>query len=134
MIISYTLPGYDRPPLSLNGREHWAVKAREAKQLRQIGFMLTRNELARYRRSHRRYVPALPLVIDLIWHVADRRRRDADNPFPTRKHLVDGIADALGIDDHSGNVSGGVEIVHDGWRGLSVRIADAAEVLAGERP
>lgn len=82
MMWEFDLP-HKRPPLSLNGREHWAVKARIAKELRLIARVKCRGipDLGRCR-------------VTLVWYVNDRRRRDEDNPVATLKPLADGVTDA----------------------------------------
>lgn len=82
---------YSRPPLSLNGRYHWATKARLTKEVR----AWTR-EAALYR------VPSLDRAhVVLHWVPRDRRRRDTDNPFPTLKAAIDGLRDAGIVPDDS---------------------------------
>lgn len=74
---------YKTPPLSLNQRMHWAVKARITKELRMVA------------RLRARYIPDLTKCsVELVWWVNDRRRRDSDNPFLTLKALADGLVDA----------------------------------------
>lgn len=79
---------YKRPPLSLNGREHWAVKARITKELRLLA------------KVSARHIPDLERCsVELVWYVNDRRPRDSDNPFPTLKALCDGLVDAEVVSD-----------------------------------
>lgn len=92
---------YQRPPLSLNDRMHWAAKARLTKEIRSYV-----REFCTYR------VPTLERAhITLHWVPRDRRRRDTDNPFPTLKAAIDGVKDA-GIvpDDDARHVTSSVEI------------------------
>lgn len=79
---------YTRPPLSLNDRMHWAVKARIAKELRLLA------------KVKARHIPDLGrCAVELVWFVNDRRPRDSDNPFPTLKALCDGLVDAEIVTD-----------------------------------
>lgn len=121
-LFEFTLPGYDRPPLSMNDRSHWAKRAAVGKQVKQIAHMLTRNELTRRRHRHPDYRVDPPVVIDLVWYVTDRRRRDNDNPSITRKFAVDGVCEALGFDDTYWNVSGGTVIERGTDRAIAVRV------------
>ncbi|WP_134324559.1 hypothetical protein [Cumulibacter soli] len=120
--VRFQIPGYIRPPLSLNDRRgHWAPRHRTTQTLRAIAATLTRQE-TRARRV--RVMP--PVVIDLVWVVTDNRHRDTDNPVLTRKPLVDGVCDVLGFPDHWRNVSGGVRIEKGATAGIWVEIRPAA--------
>ena len=75
-----------------NGRAHWAVKAREAKKLRADAAWATKAASIRIGDS------PIPL------HITVKPKRygpvpDADNIIAAAKHAIDGIADALGIND-----------------------------------
>lgn len=76
---------HTRPPLSLNGRQHWAVKRRITAELRAEACLLARS--AR--------IPALA-GIDVELHYVPRlaRRRDRDNLVATLKPILDGLVDA----------------------------------------
>lgn len=75
----------ERPPLSMNGREHWAKKAEITARIR---------EEAGWRARAAR-VPALARCrVEVIWIAPDDgRRRDEDNPAPAAKAVYDGIVD-----------------------------------------
>lgn len=82
---------WERPPLNLNQRMHWARKAKETKLIRSTVAVLARG----------RAIP-LPCIVTLVWTVSDARRRDTDNPAPTVKACIDGLRDAGCLpDDHS---------------------------------
>lgn len=75
---------YTRPPLSLNGREHWRTRARHAKTIR-----------AHVREWATYTIPNLERVaVELHYVPRDARRRDADNLVPNLKHAIDGLVDA----------------------------------------
>jgi crossover junction endodeoxyribonuclease RusA len=76
---------YATPPLTLNGRQHWATKARAVKEVREtVAF------LARFER-----IPAQKRVhIALHYVPRDSRNRDSDNLVATLKPCIDGIVDA----------------------------------------
>lgn len=76
------------PPLTLNQRMHWAVKARLTKEVRLIAKVKARG------------IPDLERCsVELVWYVTDKRRRDADNPVLTLKALCDGLVDAEIVPD-----------------------------------
>ncbi|RTL63549.1 MAG: endodeoxyribonuclease RusA [Hyphomicrobiales bacterium] len=93
-MISITLPW---PPKSLspNSRKHWAVKAKDAKHARQVAAWSVRSAGIR------------PGDLDIPYRVKvtlgfappDKRHRDDDNMLSSCKNFIDGIADAIGIDD-----------------------------------
>lgn len=74
---------------ALNAREHWAGKARRAKRERGITAAVLR---ARFGAP-----PPPPLVITLTR--SGPRQMDSDNLAASAKHVRDGIADWLGVDD-----------------------------------
>lgn len=93
---------YRRPPLSLNDRMHWAVKARITKDLRRLASVKAR------------HIPDLGrCAVELVWYVNDRRARDQDNPYPTLKALCDGLVDAeIVADDTHDLMTKNVRIVY----------------------
>lgn len=77
-------------PMSLNHREHYAVKARRVRALRQTAALL----------ALQARVPALERVaLELHYAPRDKRRRDPLNLVATLKPLEDGIVDAGVIPD-----------------------------------
>jgi crossover junction endodeoxyribonuclease RusA len=85
---------YRRPPLSLNGREHWSVRNRVGKDVKTAAWALARAAK----------VPRLQAVIvELVWFKGDNRRADADNMAPTLKALQDGLVAAGVVPDDSGD-------------------------------
>jgi len=84
---------YDKPPLSLNQRLHWAPKANLTKRLR--------TDVAVLARAHK--IPALDrALVELHFAPRDQRRYDSDNIMASLKPAVDGLVDAgvLTDDDH----------------------------------
>ena len=83
---------YPHKALWPNGRGHWAVKAREAKKLRQEAAWAAKAAGVRIGNS------PIPL------HITVHPKRtgpapDRDNIIAAAKHAIDGIADALAIND-----------------------------------
>lgn len=77
-------------PLTLNARQHWAVKAREVRQLRGDTLLLLRSQ----RIGHHDRVD-----VALTYYPKDRRRRDSDNLVATLKVACDAMIDAQIVDD-----------------------------------
>lgn len=81
---------YDKPPLNLNQRGHWAKTNPERRDLRALGRLLARQQR----------IPHLPHIhTRLVWRPPDNRRRDEDNIVLTAKPLWDGIVDAGVVND-----------------------------------
>jgi len=72
-----------------NAREHWATRARRAKNHRSAAEMVLRAKFGR--------APELPLVVTITR--VGRGRLDTDNLAGSAKHIRDGIADWVGVDD-----------------------------------
>lgn len=84
------LPYPSGPPLSLNRRLHWAQESRVKNKLQEaVGWLLKGEK-----------VPALDHAwIWLAWTPGITRRRDSDNPEPTRKVCIDTIVRAGLLED-----------------------------------
>lgn len=83
------------PPkeLSPNARIHHFARAAAARHSRESAHWLTVASRAR--------APADgPVHVDLTFHPPDRRRRDLDGMFSSMKSALDGVADALEVNDH----------------------------------
>lgn len=99
--FSVELP-WPAPALWPNARKHWATKARAAKALRNAGFLLMHQEI-----GGRTFFFGGQLLVDLEFRPPARRRDgsrnpsvpDVDNCVAALKAGLDGIADALGVDD-----------------------------------
>lgn len=82
------------PPaeLSPNARVHWAAKSRAAKAYRSACFWIAKRDGKRIEHDGR-------LHVTLEFVPPDRRHRDRDNMLASCKAMLDGVADALGVDD-----------------------------------
>ena len=80
------------PPKELwvNRKAHWAERAPVAKKYRHDAHVLTRMEMNRRLMANHLHLTFCP---------PDRRRRDLDGMLSAVKAGIDGISDALGIDD-----------------------------------
>lgn len=93
MAPELVLPWPDRV-LHPNARPHWAVKAKAVKRARADARIFA---LAAGWDGSK--LPDGPLYVWIDGYPADHRRRDADGLLSSAKPWLDGIADALGIDD-----------------------------------
>lgn len=81
---------WTKPPLTLNGRMHWAVKANATKATRSAAFVMARAA---------RIPPLARCEVLLTYCPRDKRRRDADNLVATLKACCDGLVDAHVVPD-----------------------------------
>lgn len=121
--VTIRLPWPDKR-LSPNARGHWAVLVRAKKKAREDGY------LAVLERGVRRLPVADRYSVSLTFYPPDRRRRDTDNMVASLKAYLDGISDALRVDDSRFDlekpvvtepVKGGavlVELRPAGWRSV----------------
>jgi crossover junction endodeoxyribonuclease RusA len=77
-----------------NARVHWSKRAKAAKSAREQA-----NLLAKEAGLHRIEWPDGHLHVWIHGWPRDRRRRDCDGLLSSLKPVLDGIADAIGIDD-----------------------------------
>jgi len=113
-MISLTIPGL-RLVSEANAHEHWRHRAKRAEAQRAATLLLARTALARGR-------PQLPLVVTITR--LGPGKLDSDNLTGSAKHVRDGVAQALGIDDGDDRVTWVV-----GWRkakGYGVEVTIAA--------
>lgn len=111
---------YDRPPLSLNQRQHWAVTHRITQELKLVA------------KVKARHIPELDKCsVELVWFVTDRRRRDVDNPVPTLKALCDGLVDAEIVPDDTPEYMAKlpVRIEHGKKKGLQLIVKDIGDSI-----
>lgn len=91
------------PPkeLSPNARQHWAALARVKKQYRTACWALTKKAMAEAGID----LGAPKSEVHLVFVPPDRRNRDADNMLASMKSGLDGLADALKVDDSTFKVT-----------------------------
>lgn len=84
---------YTKPPkgLSANDRTHWAVRSKSTAEVR---------VLVKHLAIHAGIEPMQRCQVEVIWVVADKRRRDADNAAPFAKAIFDGLAADKGVSAH----------------------------------
>ena len=108
------------PDLSPNATSHahWRKRQQAAKRAKADGYMLAAMVGVRPPSDER------TIVLTMGFHPPDKRRRDLDNMFGSMKHHLDGIAQAMGVDDirfgfvlsREDPVKGGKVCVKVGWR------------------
>ena len=89
-MIAFTMPCMQLVN-PLNTREHWGKRSRRAKAQRAAACMAFRSY------ANGRKVP-LPAVI-MLTRISPRKFDDHDALPASLKHVVDGVCDAIGIDD-----------------------------------
>lgn len=97
MKLNLTLP-WPSAKLNPNARPHWAILAREKKKYRQAAWVLTQE--AKGREPRPLVVPeAGPVMVSLAFYPPTNRHRDLDNLLASMKAGLDGMAEALGVND-----------------------------------
>ena len=85
------------PPASLgvNAHKHWRSKHGPEQTARDIAFHATRSTVAQRDWT----CPDMPVLVAVVAWEKKSRRKDADNTLNCLKHTIDGMCEALGIDD-----------------------------------
>ena len=83
--------------LSPNARVHWRERARIAKAAKFDGWAMTMKLPIDARLAFKQSEDPIPLLIRFC--PPDKRHRDKDNMIAALKHQLDGIAEALGVND-----------------------------------
>lgn len=91
MIGPISLPWPDKV-LSPNARVHWARKSKAAKAARTAAMWAVRAVMTESPRW-------AGVSVSMLFCPPDKRRRDRDNLIASMKSAMDGVADAIGIDD-----------------------------------
>ena len=120
MLISLPWP---RAELSPNARVHHFVKARAKKAYRTGCGWEAMQAFAEAGRP--KFLP--PAKLSITFHPPDNRRRDMDNMLAAIKSGLDGVADAIGMDDRHWTLSLSVGPVVA--RGRVVIAIDAAQAI-----
>ncbi len=86
--------GWPSSKLSPNARGHWRIVAAAKATAKMEGFAEARRVKAPAGRT-----------IAITFHAPDNRRRDLDNMLASVKAHLDGISDAIGVDDSEWTIS-----------------------------
>jgi crossover junction endodeoxyribonuclease RusA len=120
-VLILTMPWPILKPLSPNWRGHWAQKAKAKRQLREAWFYQALEQGAQK-------IKADALTVSLEFHMPDKRARDLDNLLASCKAGLDGLADALGVDDSKWSLSICKAPTHGGFVRVTV-VEGAVRVL-----
>ena len=103
------------PPkeLSPNARLHWAAKARAKKAYREDCFYTAKLQKVGPMRNEL-------LKVHIVFFPPDKRKRDWDNMLAAAKSGLDGLADAIKVDDSQWRISFDVSPYADNKMGVSV--------------
>lgn len=96
MTLTIELP-WPAKELNPNAREHWAKKARHVSKARQEA-MLRAKAAVKHHGAPLADTDGL-VHMAIVFNPPDKRRRDRDNIIASCKALMDGLSDAIGIDD-----------------------------------
>ena len=123
--------GWPPSELSPNARLHWARLAKAKKEYLAICNSVSKEQLKKYKYD------SLPerLVLEMTFIPPDRRSYDRDNLVARMKAGIDGLADALRIDDKRFNTV--ISTMDQDYLGGFVRIRILQELPYGtesERP
>lgn len=98
--MKFFLPWPDKT-LSPNSRPHWAKLSKAKKKAKHDAYYLALEAgLGR--------IEADTVAVNLTFYPPDRRPRDGDNLLASHKAALDGISQALGVDDSKFRVSFGM--------------------------
>lgn len=88
--------GWPAKALSPNSREHFMTKHRFARAAKDTAFWATRAVLGHGKFEHD---GEARIAVIITAYPPDKRDRDSDNLLASCKSILDGIAQALGVDD-----------------------------------
>lgn len=109
MIARIDLP-YAKPPLSMNDRQHWAVKARITAGVRASTARLAKVACVPTGLAH--------ATVTLCYRPKANRKRDADNLVPVLKACCDGLVDhGLTDDDTPDLMTKAMPAIHPAVKG-----------------
>lgn len=98
MIISLPWPDKRLTP-NAKRRKHWSGYRPAEKADRTTAQILTLSAMQHQRVSHSRFAGDDKIPVNVTFFPPDRRHRDDDGMIGAFKHMRDGIADALGVND-----------------------------------
>ena len=121
--------GWPPTDLSPNARKHWAVVARAKKQYRKDCYSVSKEQLKKYKKITEN-IPER-LVLEMTFIPPDRRSYDRDNLVARMKAGIDGLADALRINDKQFNTV--ISTMDQDYLGGFVRIRILQEIPYGKK-
>ena len=121
--------GWPPTDLSPNARKHWAVVARAKKQYRKDCYSVSKEQLKKYKKETEN-IPER-LVLEMTFIPPDRSSYDRDNLVARMKSGIDGLADALKINDKRFNTV--ISTMDQDYLGGFVRIRILQEIPYGKK-
>ena len=121
--------GWPPTDLSPNARKHWAVVAKAKKQYRKDCYSVSKEQLKKYKKETEN-IPER-LVLEMTFIPPDRRSYDRDNLVARMKSGIDGLADALKINDKRFNTV--ISTMDQDYLGGFVRIRILQEIPYGKK-
>jgi len=118
--------GWPPSDLSPNARLHWAKLARAKKQYRGACYSVSKEQLKKFNTDN---IPER-LVLEMTFIPPDRRNYDRDNLVARMKSGIDGLADALKINDKRFNTV--ISTMDQDYLGGFVRIRILQEIPYGK--
>ena len=119
--------GWPPSDLSPNARLHWAKVARAKKQYRQACNSVSKEQLKKYKYTE---LPEF-LVLEMVFIPPDKRNYDRDNLVARMKSGIDGLADAMRINDKRFNTV--ISTMDQNYLGGFVRIRILKETPYGTK-
>ncbi|MFB7853787.1 hypothetical protein [Rhodococcus qingshengii] len=106
---------YEKPPLSMNDRMHWAEKARITAAVRKTACLEAQSHHVPTGHAH--------VTVGLHYRPVNNRKRDADNLVPVLKACCDGLVDyGLTDDDTPDLMSKWMPVIHPAIKGEKGRM------------
>tara|TARA_B000000609_G_scaffold146158_1_gene128072 strand:+ start:247 stop:678 length:432 start_codon:yes stop_codon:yes gene_type:complete len=121
--------GWPPTDLSPNARKHWAVVAKAKKQYRKDCYSVSKEQLKKYKKETEN-IPER-LVLEMTFIPPDKRSYDRDNLVARMKSGIDGLADALKINDKRFNTV--ISTMDQDYLGGFVRIRILQEIPYGKK-
>ena len=121
--------GWPPTDLSPNARKHWAVVAKAKKQYKKDCFSVSKEQLKKYRGVYENIRERL--VLEMTFIPPDKRSYDRDNLVARMKAGIDGLADALRINDKQFNTV--ISTMDQDYLGGFVRIRILQEIPYGTK-
>lgn len=100
------IPATPSPILSPNARGHWAPKARAASRFRETARLATLGAISDDVRAALADRQSIGYTLAISWERKRRGMLDEDNALASCKAAIDGVAEAIGIDDRRLRVKG----------------------------
>jgi len=121
--------GWPPSDLSPNKRLHWAKLAAAKKQYRKDCYSVSKEQLKKYKKE----TVNIPerLVLEMTFIPPDKRSYDRDNLVARMKSGIDGLADALKINDKRFNTV--ISTMDQNYLGGFVRIRILQEIPYGKK-